>query len=163
MLSSSLAFKRNSISVFGARNAQQQRRFAVSSSLSNSAGFTLIELLVVIAIIAILAAILLPALAAAKDRAIRTECMSNLHQIGIALFVYVSDEKNSKLPVYDSQTGASWPWDMPWDVGNEMLKSVGGNPKVFYDPGTATRFTDTDDFGSTNAPNGLPAGVNSLW
>jgi prepilin-type N-terminal cleavage/methylation domain-containing protein len=121
--------------------------------------FTLIELLVVIAIIAILAAMLLPALAKAKDKARRTQCMNNTHQIEIALNVYCG-QFNDKLPVFTAASGANWAWDLP-DPPAQILLSSGLTLKTFYDPGTEPRFSDTQNWAGPGVTTYGPS--STLW
>src|SRR2546421_763538 len=70
---------------------ERERRSVMAHPRKTWRGFTLIELLVVIAIIAILAAILFPVFAQARERARQASCLSNIKQLGTALLMYVQD------------------------------------------------------------------------
>ena len=92
--------------------------------LKAAGGFTLIELLVVIAIIAILAAILFPVFARARENARRASCQSNLKQIGLAIFQY-SQDYDEKIPARAYADYGSYP---SW---SQVIQSYAKSTQVF--------------------------------
>jgi prepilin-type N-terminal cleavage/methylation domain-containing protein len=123
-------------SVIGARcgRCRLRREARGVSNGANSAGFTLIELLVVIAIIAILAALLLPALVRAKAQAHSARCKSNLHQMGLALQMYV-DDMQGKYPYFGYYTTIYLASYIEWPEALRPYYRITWTNRDFHCPG----------------------------
>ncbi len=114
--------------------------------------FTLIELLVVIAIIALLLAILTPALSKVKNQARKLICLSNLRQIGTGALVY-AEEYDAFLP---RNTGGDTPWIiafMPYLGGEHATKTDYREIKIYSCPAFPTQGTGANDASGVPVPN----------
>jgi prepilin-type N-terminal cleavage/methylation domain-containing protein/prepilin-type processing-associated H-X9-DG protein len=135
--------------------------YALRSTRSRARkGFTLIELLVVIAIIAILAAILFPVFAQAREAARKTSCMSNMKQIGTAVMMYTQDhdETYSQAYWYKNDAGDAAGY-FQW---SGMIMPYCKNAQMFVcpsDPNKGLPPTNPPDPGYSGLPNGLDAQV----
>ena len=121
-------------------------------------GFTLIELLVVIAIIALLLAVLIPALSRAKIYAQRVQCANNLRQQALGTLLYASDNDNY-VPL---SPGAPWLWDMTFWATNQMAHYAGfDDNQTFFCPANKLKRYDDARFWqfswlSGSYPNPVP-------
>src|SRR4051794_18964131 len=89
---------------------------SATRSRAGARGFTLVELLIVIGIIALLVAILMPALSRARQQAIQTQCLSNLRQLGMVIQLY-ANENNDRVPIgYSGNQG--WNGYEIYEAGN---------------------------------------------
>jgi prepilin-type N-terminal cleavage/methylation domain-containing protein/prepilin-type processing-associated H-X9-DG protein len=132
--------------------------------------FTLIELLVVIAIIAILAAMLLPALARAKETAKRISCLNNVAQLSVASQIYVGDNQGTYPPrsntdrwpdkFFDSYGKNAKLLLCPSEVTNSPLTSSSGDSNVADTAPRSYFINGWNDYFATNNPANDPSGLN---
>jgi prepilin-type N-terminal cleavage/methylation domain-containing protein/prepilin-type processing-associated H-X9-DG protein len=146
--------------MFTTQSGQQRRK--------NRRGFTLIELLVVIAIIAILASILFPVFARARENARRASCQSNLKQLGLAIMQYSQDYDETYMPTYAA--GESWDQIITPYMGQAKGRSGAEvSPGIFQCPSDSTPAPgwaggrQQRSYALVGDYEGTPADMSRIW
>jgi prepilin-type N-terminal cleavage/methylation domain-containing protein/prepilin-type processing-associated H-X9-DG protein len=112
------------------RHTSKDTDMKLINKVPHKTAFTLIELLVVIAIIAILAALLLPALAKAKDRALGVACLSNTKQIGLGIMVYAGDATDTFPDIGTEWEPGPYKNSLGFACGGEWFRMDGKSPNT---------------------------------
>lgn len=131
---------------------------------THRSGFTLIELLVVIAIIAILAAILFPVFAQAREKARQTSCLSNTKQVALAMLMY-SQDYDELMPLGTTQgENGQWYWNfnlaVPWDWRPDVAVGDGRLTAAANHWGNSTQ-PYMKNYGLWACPSGIPTSVRA--
>lgn len=122
----------------------------------NKKGFTLIELLVVIAIIAILAAILFPVFAKAREKARQTSCLSNMKQMGLGYQMYAQDYDEKYMGTWYEPPASGDYWSGTWHYWYQMIYPYVKNDGVFFCPS----YSAGDRSNAYGMPNWYSSGVS---
>ncbi|GAG41136.1 unnamed protein product, partial [marine sediment metagenome] len=127
----------------------------------NRTAFTLIELLVVVAIIALLVAILIPALSEAKYLAMRVACTANMHHLAVACMLYVGDN-NGYVPPNQNEFYSRHPWPYATDAFLDSLggKFIGGNGHVLL---MTYLSSGTEMDGTSGVTPGTEEAIKGMW